>query len=159
MKEPFHDSALRIALVEDDAQLAELVSLWLAEAGHACRRYESGKPFLKDISRRETFDLLLLDWNLPDISGDEILITVRRELDWHIPVLFSTSRDSEEDIVHALELGADDYMVKPIRRGELVARIGALVRRSEAWAIYKKKSKRGISHWTSRNDPSAAAEA
>jgi DNA-binding response OmpR family regulator len=121
---------VRIALLEDDAQQAQLVSLWLEAAGHACQHFESGKSFIKNVSH-DSFDLLLLDWNLPDIDGDEVLSWVRQRVDWHIPVLFVTSRDSEEDIVHVLERGADDYMVKPIRRGELIARVAALARRAQ----------------------------
>jgi DNA-binding response OmpR family regulator len=119
---------VRIALLEDDAQQAKLVSLWLEAAGHACQIFEAGKTFIKTVSH-DSFDLLVLDWNLPDISGDEVLAWVRQRVDWRIPVLFVTARDSEEDIVHALERGADDYMIKPIRRMELLARISALGRR------------------------------
>ncbi|MBI3776339.1 MAG: response regulator transcription factor [Gammaproteobacteria bacterium] len=140
--------ATRIAVIEDDVHQGKLTCLWLEGAGYACQHFESGKFFIKNI-RRETFDLLLLDWNLPAISGDEILIWVRRHLDWRMPVLFVTSRSGEDDIVRALELGADDYMVKPIRRGELLARIGALARRSEGTA--QKKNFSGLPLAAQRN--------
>lgn len=136
------NTAVRIALLEDDAQQAKLVSLWLEAAGHACQHFESGKLFIKNVSH-DSFDLLLLDWNLPDIDGDEVLSWVRQRVDWHIPVLFVTSRDSEEDIVHVLERGADDYMVKPIRRGELLARVAALARRSQGTGKEKEKIETG----------------
>lgn len=119
---------MRIALLEDDPQQSELVSLWLSAVGHHCQTYDSGKLFIKNVSH-DSFDLLVLDWNLPDIDGDEVLHWIRQHVDWRIPVLFVTARDSEADIVHALEQGADDYMIKPIRRAELIARVSALGRR------------------------------
>lgn len=120
---------VRIAILEDDPAQLELLRCWLTEAQHECRGFEAGKSF-QDALRRETFDLLVVDWNLPDTSGPEILSWARTNLDWKVPVLFTTSRDREEDIVHALENGADDYMIKPIKRAETLARIGALLRRA-----------------------------
>lgn len=131
-----HPIPIRIAVVEDDIHQGKLTCLWLEGAGHACVHFKSGKLFIKDI-RRESFDLLLLDWNLTDLGGDEILLWIRQHLDWRMPVLFVTARSDESDIVRALDLGADDYMVKPVRHGELVARIGTLVRRSEGAAQKK----------------------
>lgn len=123
------DSELYVALLEDDPAQSELVRTWLADAGHRCSHYTSGHPFLQAIGR-DTFDLLIIDWGLPDMGGDEVLRRVRTNLDWHVPVLFVTSRDREEDVVHALQCGADDYMTKPVNRGETLARIAALGRRA-----------------------------
>lgn len=119
---------MRIALLEDDSHQAELLNLWLEAAGHTSTIFAAGKTLMKNMSH-DSFDLLMMDWNLPDVSGDEVLRWVREHVDWRIPVLFVTARDSEEDIVRTLELGADDYMVKPIRRMELLARVTALGRR------------------------------
>ncbi len=119
---------MRIALLEDDAHQAELLNLWLAAAGHTSAIFCTGKALMKNMGH-DSFDLLMIDWQLPDVSGDEVLRWVREHVDWRIPVLFVTARDSEEDIVRSLELGADDYMVKPIRRMELLARVTALGRR------------------------------
>ncbi len=120
---------LRIAILEDDTAQLELLQCWLGEAGHESYGFSTGNAF-QDAIRRETFDLLVLDWNLPDTSGPEMLTWVRQQLDWDIPVLFTTSRNEEKDIVLALENGADDYMTKPIKRSETTARINALLRRA-----------------------------
>ncbi|NOY67811.1 MAG: response regulator transcription factor [Gammaproteobacteria bacterium] len=120
---------MRIALVEDDHSQNELVKIWLEKAGHHCKCFFDGKSFMRDIIH-ETYDLVILDWQLPDVGGDEILKWMRAELDSYTPVLFVTGRQSEEDIVHGLNCGADDYMTKPVRKGEMLARINALVRRN-----------------------------
>jgi len=120
---------LRIALVEDDPAQSNLLKLWLEEAGHHCQCFDTGKSFMRDISH-ESYDLVILDWILPDLAGDEIVKWMRAELDWNVPVLFVTIRDSEEDIVHGLSCGADDYMTKPVKPREMLARIEALGRRS-----------------------------
>lgn len=119
---------MRIAYLEDDVEQAKLVMLWLEDAGHHCQHFGSGRAFIRGVNK-DSFDILLLDWLLPDMNGDEVLHWVREKLDWHIPVLFITQRDAEEDIVQALERGADDYMVKPVKLRELLARIAALGRR------------------------------
>lgn len=121
---------MRIALLEDDPQLGQLLSLWLAEAGHDAELYTTGKDFIRAVAR-ESFDLMVLDWILPDISGDKVLAWVRGHIDWPIPVLFVTARNAEEEIVEGLTKGADDYMVKPVRQRELVARVMALSRRMQ----------------------------
>jgi DNA-binding response OmpR family regulator len=120
---------VRLAILEDDPELGPVIQRWLEEAGHSCRLYEYGKALQRDAGR-ESFDLMLFDWQLPDLSGDQLLRWFREQLGSTIPVLFVTNRDAEEDIVTALQAGADDYMVKPVRRLELLARVEALLRRS-----------------------------
>jgi len=82
-----------------------------------------------DEAIEQNFDIVILDWMLPDINGDKVLEWVREKVNWDIPVLFITMRDSERDIVYALEHGADDYMTKPVKQMEMLARINALSRR------------------------------
>lgn len=120
---------MRIALLEDDPHMAQLAKLWLEGAGFDVQLFGLGQELIRTINR-ETFDLLIIDWVLPDIQGDEVLEWVRKNYDWPIPVLFVTQRDSEEDIVHALEVGADDFMSKPVSQQVLLARVKALLRRS-----------------------------
>jgi DNA-binding response OmpR family regulator len=120
---------MRIAIVEDDASQADLVRLWLVGAGHACHTFGRGREFMR-VMTRDSFDLLVLDWELPDVNGDAILAWVRANVREAVPVLFTTARDAEADIVAALKAGADDYLVKPLRKQELLARVEALGRRA-----------------------------
>lgn len=120
---------MRVALLEDDVDHAALIVKPLQDAGHSCLVFGTGSRFLQAISN-DTFDILILDWSLPDITGLEVLDSVRQRQDG-IPVLFVTSRDAEEDVVEALVHGADDFVVKPARPSELLARLVALKRRSD----------------------------
>ncbi len=131
---------MRIAFLEDDLPQAEMIKNWLVGENHSCRHYAAAKPFLHEL-RQESYDLLILDWELPESSGLEVLRWVRGHAEWRIPVLFMTHRDSENDIVKALSEGADDYMTKPVSREIAIARVNALARRSgispEATGIYQ----------------------
>ena len=120
---------MRIAILEDDPSQADLVRVWLASAGHACHTFHRGREFQR-VMTRDSFDLLVLDWELPDVNGDAVLTWVRANVRDNVPVLFATARDSEQDIVKALKAGADDYLVKPLRKHELLARVEALGRRA-----------------------------
>jgi|KBSSwiStaDraftv2_1062776.scaffolds.fasta_scaffold460377_1 two-component system response regulator RegX3 len=125
---------MRIAILEDDPSQLELLSHWLKLAGHHAHTFEQGSPLLR-ILEHESFDALLLDWNVPDVSGIEVLRQVRQQLRSSIPVLFGTARNAEEDIVAALRAGADDYLVKPLRRLELLARLDAVTKRNAGETI------------------------
>jgi DNA-binding response OmpR family regulator len=121
---------MRIAILEDDPSQAELLSHWLKLGSHRPQHFDRGANLLEALEH-ETFDVLLLDWNVPDISGIDVLMRVRRHLQSTIPVLFITARSREEDVVRALREGADDYVTKPLRRLELLARLESLARRSQ----------------------------
>ncbi|MPV71582.1 response regulator transcription factor [Burkholderia sp. BE17] len=118
-----------IASLEGDSGQAKWIRELLEQDGYECRSYASGGGFLSDL-RSVRFDLLLVEWKLTDISGLEVLLRMRGDLSSSIPVLFLTSRSSEEDVVAALRAGADDYLVKPYRSAELRARVAALLRRA-----------------------------
>lgn len=120
---------MRIALLEDEPHVSELISLWLSEHGHTVSPYDKGEALINAL-RRESYDLLVLDWLVPDIDGEKVLSWVRNHVEWPIPIIFVTQRDEEEDIVRILSQGADDYLVKPVRQRELLARIDALARRA-----------------------------
>ena len=120
---------MRVAVLEDDISQLELMSHWVKLAGHSTHGFQRGAMLLKELVR-ESFDVLLLDWNVPDISGVDVLRRVRQES--NMPVLFCTGRSDESDVVTALRAGADDYLVKPVRRLELLARLQAVKRRSQS---------------------------
>jgi len=120
---------MRIGVLEDDLHLQELYKVWFESAKHSCTCYGTVKEFLESLSAK-TFDILIIDWMLPDSTGDVALKWVRANLGWGIPVIFVTARDAEMDIVNALRAGADVYVVKPANFLELLARIDALARRT-----------------------------
>ena len=119
---------MRIAVLEDDSTQADTLVDWLTAAGHDAHLFRLGRDLLRQTTR-ESFDAFLIDWILPDQSGYEVLRCLRQERGISAPVLFVTSRDSEEDIVSGLNSGADDYMIKPVRRLELLSRLEAVWRR------------------------------
>lgn len=119
---------VRIAILEDDLALAGHVEKSLSDAAHSCILFGDGQRLVQML-RRETFDLMILDWNVPGLSGHGVLQWARENLDICPPVLMLTSRSAEEDIVACLEAGADDYVVKPIAAPVLRARVDALARR------------------------------
>jgi two-component system, OmpR family, phosphate regulon response regulator PhoB len=121
---------MRIALLEDDAPQAALVAHWLAEAGLTCVSFATGKAF-RDGVRNQAFDLFLIDWMLPDDNGVDVLSWLRTTLRSTVPVMFTTTRAEETSLIRALDHGADDYLIKPLRRGEMIARVHALLRRGD----------------------------
>lgn len=119
---------MHIALLEDDPDEAQLVRHILTQAGHTCRHFPTGRSLI-DALHHESFDLLILDWMLPDMTGHEVLDWVRGHLSRHVLVLLLSNRSLEEHVVLGLMAGGDDYMIKPPRRAELLARVHALSRR------------------------------
>ncbi|RDX37865.1 DNA-binding response regulator [Kangiella sp. HD9-110m-PIT-SAG07] len=120
---------MKLLYLEDDQTQADALLAILQDSGFECTHCQNAESFL-EVLKTDEFDLLILDWELPDMSGIEALERVRSFMDWRGPVLFVTNRDAEQDIVAALEKGADDYMIKPFRRSELLARLNALIRRA-----------------------------
>ncbi len=121
---------LRIALLEDDEDQASRMQSWINDAGHSCQVFSNIESFQHDF-RKSIFDILAIDWGLSDGSGIDVLIWLRQTLGCDVPVIFVTARHAEEDIVTALEAGADDYLVKPAREKEILARLKALARRAQ----------------------------
>jgi two-component system response regulator RegX3 len=119
---------VRILLLEDDPLQMELARTWLLGHGHRVHATTSGNDALKALER-ETFDLAIFDWMVPDIGGDELLRWLRQR-EQRMPVMFATARDEEMEVASILALGADDYVAKPLRRMEFLARVDALGRRA-----------------------------
>jgi two-component system, OmpR family, alkaline phosphatase synthesis response regulator PhoP len=121
----------RILVVEDDADIAELIGHYLQRAGHAVERLESGRDVLPHL-RRDVPDLIILDLMLPGLDGLMVCQAVRSEpRTAAVPIIMLTARADESDRIVGLELGADDYVTKPFSPKELVARVAALLRRTE----------------------------
>jgi len=120
---------VKIAILEDDSAQAELMTEWLLEQGHQVKHLELCQDFLREYAPYDP-DVVILDWELPDGTGLDVLKKIRASQETSIPVLFTTQRDTEEDIVSALKFGADDYLIKPLRQREFEARLQALGRRA-----------------------------
>ncbi|MFC5288729.1 response regulator transcription factor [Actinokineospora guangxiensis] len=121
---------MRILVVEDDPGVAGAIVDALRARGHGVLRVGTAAEARE---LRPEVDLVLLDLGLPDGDGFEVLRDLRRAS--AIPVLVLTARGDERDVVRGLRLGADDYLVKPVRLGELLARIDAVARRAPAAAV------------------------
>lgn len=117
-----------ISLLEDDEAMADLVTAWLTGAGYRVQHYPTSAAFRHAAALRRP-DLAIIDRVLPDGDGLDVVRWMRAEAAPAAPVLFASIRSAEQDIVAALDAGADDYLVKPLRRDELLARVRALGRR------------------------------
>jgi DNA-binding response OmpR family regulator len=126
--------ARAIVIVEDDEDIAESIRYNLEREGFRIRVARSGEDALASILDRLP-DLIILDLNLPQMNGFELCRRLRAEsTDARVPILMLTARGDEADKVLGLNLGADDYITKPFSMRELVARVNAALRRSEASA-------------------------
>ncbi len=121
----------RILLVDDDPHIREVLAFALAKAGYAVAEAAEGAAALAEIAAQAP-DLVVLDINMPRLDGLEVCRRLRAAGD--LPILFLSSRDDEIDRIIGIELGADDYVVKPFSPREVVARIGAILKRGRAGA-------------------------
>jgi len=127
---------MRILLVEDDKGIAQFVKKGLIENFFSVDVAFDGEDGLRS-ALHVNYDIIILDIMLPKMDGMEILKRIR-ETEIQTPVIFLTAKDSEGDIVHGLNLGADDYVVKPFSFNELLARIRALLRRDQKSSFQSK---------------------
>jgi two-component system, OmpR family, response regulator len=121
---------MRLLLVEDDVMVASGIKLGLSDAGYAVDWVGSAERAL-EVLKSDSFDLAVIDIGLPQMDGLELTRRIRAG-GQSIPVMILTARDALQDRVQGLDLGADDYMVKPFELPELLARLRALSRRSQA---------------------------
>jgi len=125
----------RILVVEDERDISALVAYHLTKEGYRVRTAEGGQEAL-EAAEGERPDLLILDLMLPGFSGYDVLQEMRRRAALtDVPVIVLTARREEADRVKGLELGADDYVTKPFSPRELILRVGAVLRRSQAPAV------------------------
>jgi DNA-binding response OmpR family regulator len=116
-----------ILIVDDEPQVLEILSSYLKKDGYHVITAESGKEAI-ELALTYPIGLLVLDLMLPDISGEEVCKEIRKHS--RVPILMLTAKSGEADRIKGLELGADDYLVKPFSPRELVARVRAILRRS-----------------------------
>lgn len=119
---------MNFAVLEDSRSQAEVLKALLRSEGHQVEVFANGTSCIEAMKSR-TFDFFVLDWILPDMGGDQVLKHIRETVGWDVPVIFCTSRSDEDAAADILRLGADDYMAKPIRYMEFMARVQALLRR------------------------------
>src|SRR5512140_199706 len=119
---------MRILHLDDDPLQLQIARAWLEGEGHEVVSVARGDEAIQAV-RSQPFDVAVLDWMVPGISGEEVLRWIRTQ-EHRTPVMFATSNEDEAEIVRILELGADDYLVKPLRRREFIARLKALARRA-----------------------------
>src|SRR5688572_9087866 len=124
--------SVRILITEDDDALAEALSFALIHAGYAVDRVSNGAA-ADEALKSDVFGLLILDLGLPKLDGFEVLRRLRRR-NPALPVLILSGREQPEEKVQGLDLGADDYLVKPFSLNELRARVRALLRRGQGSA-------------------------
>ena len=120
---------MRLAVLAQDQAELELIGSALHSAGHAWLAYTSGTELLQHV-KRDGIDMLVMDWHSTDLLSEELVRGLREKQQLAIPVLFMTSGSKEGDIVAGLDSGANDYIVKPIRKNELVTRVQAQLRRA-----------------------------
>ena len=118
-----------ILIVEDEPSIVTLIKYNLEKAGFLTDVVYNGEDAIKKIEK-STFDLIILDLMLPKMDGMEVCKTIRKNNNY-IPILMLTAKDDEYDKIYGLEMGADDYLTKPFSPKELIARINAILRRTE----------------------------
>lgn len=129
----------KIFIVEDERDILELIRMQLNSAGFTAKGFETALPML-NLLKIEHPDLLILDLMLPDIDGMEVCRQLKNDkATQKIPILMLTARTDLEDKIKGLEYGADDYITKPFETRELIARIKAILRRSD-WGKRQKCS-------------------
>jgi len=136
---------ISVLVVDDESAIREMIRFALGKSDMTVHCAASAKEALEKITE-QTPDIILLDWMMPNMSGPELTRRLRKDsVTKHIPIIMLTARVSEDDKVTGLNAGADDYIVKPFSPRELVARINAVLRRSEPGGADGKVSAGSIS--------------
>jgi two-component system phosphate regulon response regulator PhoB len=122
-----------ILCIEDEAAIRAMIRFSLEREGYAVMEAPDARA-ARDLAANQLPDLMLVDWMLPDLSGPELIRRFRRDpLTRDIPIIMLTAKSEEDDMIHGLDAGADDYLVKPVSLKALSARIKALLRRTDGF--------------------------
>lgn len=119
---------MRLAVLDDNIIVCDHIVRLLSEEGHHVDQFLDAKSLLMAL-RRDSFDLLLVDWTLPESSGVDVLKWVRENLNPTPPMIMVTAKTRDEEIIAGLSEGADDYIIKPFQDDVFKARVGAILRR------------------------------
>ncbi|NKE61655.1 response regulator transcription factor [Lentzea sp. PSKA42] len=134
-----------VLVAEDNVMQADMLGRYLRQEGYRVRIVHDGSAALDEV-RRNPPDLLILDVMMPEVDGLDVVRTLRNESD--VPVLMLTAKSTEDDLLHGLDLGADDYVTKPYSPRELMARVRTLLRR-----VHRTSSNSGIALGDLKIDP------
>lgn len=121
---------MRIGVVDDDEATIVFISQVLANAGYSCVPFRRGSDMIPAL-RDDTFDLLIFDWNMPELTGLDLVAWARANIAQCPPIIMLTSRSDKEDIAAALNAGADDFIIKPESAIVIAARVDAVLRRTQ----------------------------
>jgi DNA-binding response OmpR family regulator len=125
----------KVLVVDDERKIVDIVKAYLERDGFSVTTAYNGRSALEEV-RRNSPDIIILDLMLPEISGWDVCRSLRKESD--VPVIMLTARDEATEKIVGLEIGADDYVTKPFDPKELVARVKAVLRRSENKVLHDK---------------------
>lgn len=117
----------KLLVADDEEMIREAVASYLESQGYQVFRAENGEEAL-NILKREPISLVILDLMLPDLPGEEVCVRIRKQS--RVPIIMLTAKNVEYDMIHGLDLGADDYITKPFSLKNLSARVQAVLRRS-----------------------------
>jgi two-component system alkaline phosphatase synthesis response regulator PhoP len=134
---------MSIAIIEDDANIRNLIKIVLSVLNVPIDEFDNGWKGLDALTQKK-YSLLVLDIMLPGVNGLEICRKIR-QANIQMPILMLTSKSEEDDKIAGLDIGADDYLTKPFSNKELLARVKALLRRSEVKSVFDKKENKIIS--------------
>lgn len=133
---------MRVAIADDDKEIVEFLTKIVEEQDHVAVGFADGTS-LTNALLRDTFDLVILDWNMPGKTGLQILEWMDGAVEDRPPVIMMTSRTAKQDVADALNAGADDYITKPEDPGVIAARINAILRRNSGGAVMEPSAEYG----------------
>lgn len=134
----------RLVVIDDHQDTLELLHYTLHREGYPVRKFHNAVDALKYITHENT-DLVITDWMLPEMDGLELCKNLKQSgATQHIPILMITGKGDEIDVVTALEVGAEDYMIKPFRLKEMLSRVKKILQRKPEWSAAGKESKEAI---------------